>query len=301
MAFSKGQESTEGVQIKRYVGVASSYVLAVNPSKEELEKHFGRELENAPVYVSEAEVNGKKVPQVKIDFLIQADPAKYKDAEGSALDLKTRVTFFLRRAGRTSSAGKWQIIDKYGRTAWATEEEIQQHKVPVYGNGKPANIDSAYRKAYDGEESLIKFLIAYLGIQAPATYVNGEWVTNDADKLADSEASLEHIEDYFKGDVSELRSIIALQPNNKVKVCYGVRKADDGREFQTTYTRMFLKNRATNYSKLDEDIQKAKNAGAMPTVEFDTTELHEFVVTPTTFEEPATADLPFDTASTPWG
>lgn len=303
MAFSKGTESTEGAKIVRYTGVASVYVKGVNPTKEELEKFYGRDLDNTPEYIGEVDVNGTKVPQVRLDFMAVADPEKYKDAEGNSIDLKTRVTLFLRNSFRLSQAGKYQVIDKYGRTAWATEEEIAAKQVPVYSNGKPANISSEYRKAYHGEEELIKFLIAYLNIPSCQKYVNGEWMMNDASKLADSEAYLEHIEDYFKGNFKELKDIIALQPNNKVKVLFGIRNTDDGKQYQTTYTRMFLKNSITDYSKLDKDLKEAQNAGAMPTSEFDVTDLHEYVVTPTDLSQQPSGSAPFPPAggSTPWG
>lgn len=300
MAFSKGNESTEGASIKRYTGVASVYVKGVNPSKYELEKFFERDIENAPEYVGEIDVNGTKVPQVRLDFMVMADPDKYADSKGNPIDFKTRISLFLRKEFRLSSAGKYQIIDKYGRTAWATEAEITAKQIPVYSNGKPANIDADYRKAYYGEEELIKFLIAYLSIPSCQKYVNGEWVMLEANKLADCEASLEHIDDYFKGNFKELSDIIALQPNNKVKVLFGVRNTDDGKQYQTAYTRMFLKNSITDYSRIDKDVKEAKNNGAMPTSEFEVTDLHEYVITPTNFDD----NLPFsptNSGATPWG
>ena len=297
MAFGKGNESTEGIQITRYTGVASVLVKGVNPTKEELEKFYGRDIENAPEYIGVAEVNGEQVPQVRLDFLVEADPDKYKNAEGQPIGLKSRVTLFLRKANRVSSAGKMQIIDKYGRTAWATPQEIEARQIPVYGNGKPANIDADYSLAYNGEEDLIKFLIAYLNIPSCQRYVNGKWVMNDATKLPDSEAMLDHIDDYFKGDVKELKNILSYQPNNKVKVLFGVRTAEDGRQYQTVYTRMFLKNNVTDYSRLDREVQETKASGALSTSEFDVTELHEYVVTPTDFSQ-VTNTQP---SQTPWG
>ena len=272
-------------------------VKGVNPTKEELEKFYGRDIENAPEYIGVAEVNGEQVPQVRLDFLVEADPDKYKNAEGQPIGLKSRVTLFLRKAHRVSSAGKMQIIDKYGRTAWATPQEIEAKQIPVYSNGKPANIDADYRLAYNGEEDLIKFLIAYLNIPSCQRYVNGEWVMNDASKLSDSEAMLEHIDDYFKGDVKELKNILSYQPNNKVKVLFGVRTAEDGRQYQTVYTRMFLKNNVTDYSRLDKEVQETKASGALSTSEFDTVELHEYVVTPTDFSQV----IETQSSQTPWG
>lgn len=304
MAFGQGQVSSEGGIVKRYIGVASVFVLGVNPLKEELEKFYGRTLDNAPEYLGETEVGDTKVPQARLDFIVKADPEKYLDEHNQPLNFVSKVSLFIRRAYRYNKDNtKVQVIDKYGRTAWVTVEQAKAHEVPVYSNG-PANIDKNYRPAYIGEEELIKFLIAYLNIPSCQRYVDGKWVMNDADKLSDSEASLEHIEDYFKGDFSELKTIIGYQPNNKLKVLFGVRNTDDNKQYQTVYTRMFLKNGVSDYSKLDKDVKETQNSGALSTSEFDCTELHEYVVESTNFGEGGVGDAPFPPpadGNTPWG
>ena len=304
MAFGQGQVSSEGGSVKRYIGVASVFVLGVNPLKEELEKFYGRTLDNAPEYLGETEVGDTKVPQARLDFIVKADPEKYLDEHNQPLNFVSKVSLFIRRAYRYNKDNtKVQVIDKYGRTAWVTVEQAKAHEVPVYSNG-PANIDKNYRPAYIGEEELIKFLIAYLNIPSCQRYVDGKWVMNDADKLSDSEASLEHIEDYFKGDFSELKTIIGYQPNNKVKVLFGVRNTDDNKQYQTAYTRMFLKNGVSDYSKLDKDVKETQNSGALSTSEFDCTELHEYVIESTNFGEGGVGDAPFPPptgGNTPWG
>lgn len=302
MAFGKGQVSTEGAEIKRYIGVASVFVLAVNPTKAELEKLYNRDIENAPEYVGEVEVNGNKVPQVKLDFIVKADPDKYKDNEGKPLNFINKVSLYLRKEFRyNKDQTKVQVIDKYGNTAWVSVEDAKNHVIPVYSNG-PANIDKSYRPAYIGEEELIKFLIAYLNIPSPLKYVDGRFVWQDTDKLSDSEAALEHIEDYFKGDFSELSTILSYQPNNKVKVLFGVRTTDEGRQYQTVYTRMFLKNGINDYSRIATDVKNTQEAGALASSEFDCTELHEYVAESTNFNAvQSTQDLPFaPSSSTPW-
>lgn len=303
MAFGQGQVSTDGGSVKRYIGVASVFVLAVNPAKEVLEKLYGRTLENAPEYVGEVEVGEDKTKyqQVRLDFIVKADPEKYLDAANQPLNFVSKVSLFIRKAYRYNKDNtKVQVIDKYGRTAWVTVEQAKAHEIPVYSNG-PANIDKDYRPAYVGEEELIKFLIAYLNIPSCQRYVDGKWVMNDADKLSDSEASLEHIEDYFKGDFSELKTIIGYQPNNKVKVLFGVRNADDGKQYQTVYTRMFLKNGVSDYSKLDKDVKQTQESGALTSSEFDCTELHEYVVESTNFAGNNSAPFPPAEGTTPWG
>ena len=299
MAFSKGTESTEGSVVKRYQGVGSVFVLAVNPNKAELEKLYNTQLENDPEYLGEVEVgeDKHKVQNVRLDFIVKTDPEKC-----GGIEFITKVTFFIRKEYRYNRDNtKVQVIDKYGRTAWVTVEQAKAHEIPMYKNG-PANLDKDYRPCFYGEEELTNFLKAYLNIPNVMKYVNNTWVM--VDKPEDCEARLESISEYFKGNFKELRDAISLQPNNKVKVLFGVRTTDDNKQYQAVYTQMFLKNNITDYSKLDADLQDRKAAGAYPTTEFVVGDLREYNVEATNFSNaPASGDMPFpptEAGGTPW-
>ena len=300
MAFSKGTESKEGNAVKRYIGVAPVFVLAVNPSKSELEKLYNTQLENDPEYLSEVEVgeDKHKVQNVRLDFIVKTDAEKC-----GGIEFTTKASFFIRNEYRyNKDQTKVQVIDKYGRTAWVTIEQAKAHEIPVYKNG-PANIDKGYRPAYHGEEELTKFIKAYLGISNVMKYVNNTWVM--VDNPEDCEARLEDIAEYFKGNFKELRDVIALQPNNKVKILFGVKTTDDNKQYQAIYNQMFLKNVTTDYSKLDENLQERKAAGAYPTTEFTVCDLKEYNVESTDLSNSgASGDMPFppgnDAGGTPW-
>lgn len=288
MAFSAGKESTESGEFKRYIGVAPVKVLAVNPTKSEQEKLYNTTLDKDPEYVGNVNVNGKDVQNVRISFVVKTDEEK------CGIDMTTNVTFFLQNAPRMGSqSGKYQIIDKYGRTAWATEEDIKAKQIPVYSNGKPANIDADYRQAYVGEEELTNFIKNYLNIPNVQKYVDGEWKL--VDNPLECEARLDKIADYFKGNFAELKSIISLQPNNKIKVMFGVRTSEDGKEYQAVYTRMTLKNGVSDYSRLDKDLQEAKQNGAYSTTEFSVCPIKEYKIEATPVD-----DLPTAPAANPW-
>ena len=299
MAFAKGTESKEGNAVKRYVGVGSVFVLAVNPNKTVLEKLYNTQLENDPEYLSEVEAgeDKHKVQNVRIDFIVKTDAEKC-----SGIEFITKVAFFLRKEYRYNrDKTKVQVIDKYGRTAWVTIEQAKAHEIPVYKNG-PANIDKGYRPAYHGEEELTNFIKAYLNIPNVMKYVNNTWVM--VDNPEDCEARLDSIAEYFKGNFKELRDAIALQPDNKVKVLFGVRTTDDNKQYQAVYNQMFLKNNITDYSKLDANLQERKAAGAYPTTEFIVGDLKEYNVEATDLSNSGAAgNMPFpdDTAGgTPW-
>ena len=114
-------------------------------------------------------------------------------------------------------------------------------------------------------------------------------------KPEDCEACLEHIEEYFKGNIKELKDTLGYQPNNKVKVLFGVRTANDGKQYQTSFTRMFLKNNVNDYGKLDTEVKRVQESGALSTSEFIVGDLQEYTVTPTDFEQTETV------TGTPWG
>lgn len=299
MAFAKGSESTEGGEIKRYIGVAPVYVLAVNPNKKELEKLYDRELENEPEYLSEVEVgeDKHKVLQARIDFIVKTVAEKC-----NGIEFTTKVSLFVRNEYQFNrDKTKVKVIDKYGRTAWVTSEQAKNHEIPVYKNG-PANIDKDYRPCYYGEEELTNFLIAYLNIPNVMKYNRneGKWYMTDNPSL--SEARLEKIGDIFKGNFKEIKEAVSYQPNNKVKVLFGVRTTDDGKQYQSVFTQMFLNNRSTDYARLDKELQERKSNGAYSTTEFVVKDLEEYNVESTNFNN-SSDDLPFQTGTeneSPW-
>lgn len=300
MAFAKGKESVEGNPIKKYIGVAPVYVLAVNPTKAELEKLYETDLEEGPEYVGETEVgpedNKHKVPQVRIDFIVQTDPDKC-----NGIDMKTKVTFFLVKDVQYNNLGtSIKVINKYGECTYLPIECVN--------NGAPAPEKQAWfdtsdmRPVYRGEEELTDFIKKYLNIPGKSyRKKNGEVV--EIQDLSEAEARLDKIENYFKGDFSELKEIISLQPKNKVKVLFGVRTTDDNKQYQAAYIKMFLKNHVTDYSKLDADVQERKSKGAYPTTEFVIDDLKEYAVESTNFDKVEdSSDLPFDSEgdNSPW-
>ena len=291
MAVAKGR-STDTAEYKRYIGVAPVFINAVNPTKKELEGFYNTTIDNEPKYLGEVEVNDKKIPNVRIDFIVTTD----ETVVGTAL--RTKISFFIRNEYRYNrDRTKVQVIDKYGRTAWVTIEQAKNHEIPTYSNG-PANLDKDYRPLYYGEEQLTEFIRAYLGILPVMKYVDNTWVMREHPE--EYEIRLDKIANYFKNDFSELKEIITYQPNNKVKVLFGVRTTDDNKMYQTVFTDMFLKNSNSDYTKLARAVQERKDAGAYSTTDFEVCDLKEYVVKPTEIAETPSVvedDLPM---GNPW-
>lgn len=291
LTIGKTKESTEASEGgKKYVGLASSYVLAVNPNKAELEKIYGREQANDPEYVSEGE-NGK---EVHVHFIVRTDPAVNNEIE-----ITSRLMFTLRNTpAYNKDETKVEVIDSYGNTTWADVNDAREGK-PLYNNdGTPKKIDTKYRMACVGESNLVGFLKKYLCVEDAFEYVNGVW-TKKAN-AADCTFMLEHIKDYFNGNFSELREALKLQPNNKVKLLWGVRTTEDNKQYQTVASRedLILPNYAGSIAagKVAARLQDAKDRGAYATTEFKVQELQEFKVESTDFTSTSdsASEMPWD-------
>ena len=311
MAISRGNASKEAQEFKRFIGVCPVFVKAVNPNKAEHEKLFNTALEEAPVYVQDKEDNdGNSYKNVRISVVLQPDTEKI----GFDMPLVTMPLFITNQKQHGANSGKYQVVDKYGRFAWATEAEISAKEIPTYSNGKKADISNDYRIAYVGEEDLTNFIRVFLCIPSITKWDNNEkcMVPNTDVKPEECECRLdiETFEKFFKGDFSEIKDILGFQPTNKVKVCLGVRTDANGKLFQSVYTKKFISNAATNYSSLDKalqaDIAYATTHNKALSTEYSAKAVHEYSVTPTTFtasessEVTPSSDMPFDDSSDPF-
>ena len=286
MAIAKGSESTEAREFKRYTGVCPVFIKAVNPDKKKYEELFNTEIDTDPVFVETKEdTNGNSYMQAKIQIILEPDVEK----TGIEMPLIPLTMFLQNRKYVGSKSGRTQIVDKYGRFAWATEEELANHDVPVYSNG-PADIDKDYRPAYVGEEELMKFIKAYLVIPPVSVWDNNlrKMVPNKKVKPEECECRFDNLDKVFKGDFSEIKDALGFQPTNKVKVLLGVRTdMESGRLFNVVYNKGFIRNDSNNYSYLDKEIQSSINNavanGRTVNTIYEVTPVHEYVVESTNF------------------
>lgn len=294
MGVKVGKESVEG-SFKLYKGMAAFNIVAVNPNKKELETLLGRDIDNDPEYKSKNE-DGQDV--IRVTFYAKTN---IEAKVNNGIELMVPISFMITKAKKVGQgSGKIQIIDKYGRTAWATPEDVESKSIPMYKSG-PANISKDYRPAYQGEEQLVDFLVNWLNIPGPMDYKDGQWVMKK--DPSDSEVALD-MDALFKGNVAELQELTKLAASYLVKAAVGVRTNDEGKQYQAVFTRKFAKNAVTNYSKIDAAITEFQSNGGAPNTEFSVEPLHENTVTATEFAPKAAeaGDMPFDapTGGTPW-
>ncbi len=275
MAIGKGKETTEAQVFSKYVGIASCFVLAVNPDKKKLEELYQTTLDKDPEYIKKKE--GEQ-DAVIINFIVKTDEANYPA-------MTTKVSFYLRNEGRfNKDKTKVQVIDKYGRTCWVGIEDAKNHVIPMYSNG-PANIDADYRPCFSGEENLTNFIKTWLNIPNVMSYIDGKWVKNPDVNPEDCECRLDNIKEYFKGNFKELQSIISLLPNNKIKILFGVKNTSDNKQYQDCFIDMFLKPSITNYDRLEKALTDRKNNGGYADTEFEVCDLKEYKLEPSDLNE----------------
>lgn len=304
MAFAKGSDGNTTTSFKRYIGYAPVTVIALNPNKKELEEIYHTTMETDPVYIKEIE-SGKdkhKVKQIRLDFIVKTDPKRCVDKDGNPIEAITRVSFFLNNEYMfNADKTKLQVIDEYGRTAWVTQEEFKEKAIPIYSNG-PANISNNYKAMLRGEEQLVDFCRALLAIPRINWWDKTQQKMMTHNDPKSCECSFEHLENIFKGDLSEIKEVLALQPNNSVYILWGIRNADGGRQYQTVFTDKFLSGKTQSFTAFSTVLNERKAAGAYPTSEFEVCPLKEYEVKPSDIPHEDDDDLPFgdNTAKSPW-
>lgn len=262
MAFGKIKETTDEVVFERYYGVAPVKVLAINPDKAKLEA-LGMPVKEEPKYLTVDEQGAK---HCRVTFIIQTIAEKC-----NGIEAMTRLNFNLtNKYVKGANSGKYMIMDIYGRTAWATKEEIQAQQVPMYANG-PANIDKNYKPLYEGQEQLTNFIRTFLGIPSVTKFENNVPV-GLIDNPEDAVGVLDKVADYFKGDLSELTTVFAeLAPNNWIKTLWGVKTDENGRQWQDVYNRWFVSGASSKYNKLSKELQNDLAVGRYASVFFGPT------------------------------
>ena len=251
---SKNPSNSEFTDIRKYIGVASISIVAINPNNEKL-RQFGWSIpEDAdePKYVT---VNAEGKRSARVRFM-----AKIEDLDDKpivALDYWVRPEVWVNKEGT-----KAQIIDTFGRTAWGTKDEIRAHRIPQYKDG-PAQISSDYKYSHPGEEDLVKFLMKFLNV-TPLTMLDrktNEWVpTKNPGHL-----TIDKWDKVCSGDVTELAEYVALKPENKVKVVLGIRTTEDNKSYQTFLSGCYIGNGALpdrqtgDYVTAQNAINRARN------------------------------------------
>lgn len=229
----KGTEK-EQKNYSKYVGLFNANIIAVNPTRTELEKLLSTKIEKDPEYTgNDSDTVAKKVT---LSFWLK------EETKGNLFN----VRFNMQDTAVVAKSGKKQWIDNIGNTSYADSKE----QVPsfIQETGRPI------RQAMKGEELLYKFLRAWL---------------NDLNyQDLSTELVLDDWKALMKGNVSELKAAIDGYASKTVGALATVRTAEDGKEYQGVYSYEFLPSYALNaytngskkqYKNVDKFIEKVND------------------------------------------
>lgn len=272
--FGKGKEISDGGGRKLFTGAENFKVVAVNPTKTELEAIYGREVSYEPEYTGTTTVSDgdgeREVNQVRLDFFLSNEDANNQ--------INTKVSFYVADTHHKSQTGKVKVINAFGRTTWLTKEDIQSGEMPANMTWYNA---TDIKVAKRGEEEVIDFLVNLLNLPFDLSKV-------DDPSDAYAKISKEEWKTIISGDVTIFRDVIG-STNNKIGVVLGVKTKADGGQMQSVYNRKTFRQYVLNGTKADrfkwvlKDIHDAKANGALGNVDFgpDSLALAEYSVTPT--------------------
>lgn len=188
---------------------------------------------------------------------------------------------------KSPSKGTVEVIDKYGRNAWVTPEEMLQTNVPeLLGKGKNGvpfvrQIEPAsMRQAYKGESEFMAFL---------SNLMYGEDVSKFEKKddkfvyvglkpnASEMECRIDNIEKLFNGINKEVLDVIKACSNNMVKVAVGIR-SHDGKAYNTIHD-IVVRPYASTY-KIESAVHHSQQAGYDTDIMWDFKEnIHAYSMT----------------------
>ena len=247
MSISTGQETKETQGGARLMtGLVPMMVLAVNPSKKELESIYGRDLEKEPEYISADEAGVRKL---RVDFIMKT---VINDKMGCKEEIITKVPFFLEdKPAYNSDETKVSMLNLYGESTWIPLENAKSGVMP--DNMSWFNT-TKMRPAYRGEIELVGFLKQYLGIP------NRAFKDKVIPDITKAEIQLEKIKSYFTGDIKEFVNVVNIRKEtNIVVLAGGVRTTDDNKQYQAWYLKKPLKYGTTNLEYIKRDISERQS------------------------------------------
>lgn len=272
LALSAGKEVNDSAFSPQvYIGVLPMKVIAINPTKRELETIYNRTSEKEPVYLG-TDTN-RNVPQIRIDFIVQTIPDKC-----DGIKLTSKVSYFLSNSIRyNTDKTKIQICNPYGQFVWVTKEEYEQHLAPV---NMPTFIYENIRPAYVGEENLVKFLQASINIPNVIEFDTKQPIKN---KVI-AECRLDSIKKIFTGDIKELQN--SMPTMKFFKMGAGAKTTDDNKVYQDFFIDYPMKGGVKNLEYYNTQVRTRQDGGGYPHTYFGTMpyKAELYVITPTVEE-----------------
>lgn len=281
MAIAAGKQ-TQISEVKLLQGIGVCSLVAINPTKTELEKLYGSTLEKDPEYIF---TNKDGVKSARIELHLKLSPE-----HNNGIDAIKRISFFIRDAVRTNKDNtKVQVINAYGDTAWLTKEEFQAGKSPAYN---PEWCTKGMRVCYGGEEEFVGFVKKFLAIPN-YSFIKADGVREYHPSPELCECQFTQIKKFFTGDIQEVIIPLMALKDNLVKILFGVRTTPDNKTYQDAYTKFILSVNTKSYTRLEKDVEETQKNGGYDSTDFgkDFSTLKIWKPVPASFNAPTEAPI----------
>lgn len=263
-------EAAEPKEVKRYIGIAPVNVIAVNPTKAELEELYGYTVNSEPEYA--IEIDGRKAQ--RLEFHVRTTDKFDFTATG-------RIKFLITdKVVESRDGSKHQVIDDYGESTWVTTEQLNAGQRP-----DNCRVVGPYHKARQGEADLLHFIKEWLNFALSTSWDkdNRKWVPASQENLKKCEIKL-NWDELLKGNIAELKEAVKVYADYAVKVCFGIKTTEDNRHYQEVFNKEFLRNSSTYYNAFTRRINECKQAGMFATTEFSSDLIREWKLEHTVFQ-----------------
>lgn len=199
MGFKVKGENGGGGPFKVYAGVGLFTAVMANPTAaEEAEIKGTTPKEDENVYFSKG---NDGIAVMKVNVWMRSSDYGFTVPVKFSVKNQMMVT-------EKDGVKKLKVIDKFGSTAWVTQDEFKAKAIPLV-KGAPAKISADYRPCYKGEEEIVSFIRTLLNLKKGV-----EGCLDSVPEIGkDNGASL----------VSEVREALALAGDNGIKLCVGTR------------------------------------------------------------------------------
>lgn len=285
MPIATGKPINEVYVRQLYTGVLPVKVIAINPTKKELDKIYGRELPGEePVYFTKDQDGVSH--RLRIDFIIRTIAEQC-----NGIDLISRVSFTLRDAIQIKAdKTKFKASNKYNQVTWLTKEEFKEGRIPE--NVKPYFfLLEEVRPMFVGEENLMKFIAAAVNIpNVVANFSSGELI---ADK-SEAECRLDSMKEMVTtGNISELKKLLPVF--KAFKLGAGVRTSDDNRTYQDWFIEYPMKFGTRDYQYYASQLDKVRKNGRYSNTDFGVMPFAPtlYTVSPSEIKKPVASESSF--------
>lgn len=262
MGFKSKGENGGGGSFKVYAGVGTFTAVTANPTAaEEAEIKGTTPKENENVYFSKG---NDGIGAIKINIWMRSSDYGFTIPVRFSVKNQMMVT-------EKNGVKKLKVIDKFGSTAWVTQEEFKAKTIPLI-NDEPAKISTDYRPCYKGEEEIVSFIRMLLNLKK-----GKEGCLDSVPEIGkDNGASL----------VNEVREALALAGDNRIKLVVGTRVYNNSL-YMNANSRYFLPAWKNDVSYVQGKILKEQEKGFDNDTTYVFTDLAEITAKPTDHSQKA--------------